>query len=83
MKSLTIHNIEPEVGNAIEQIAQHTGLSQNKVIKRLLRKALGLEETKPARQDFSAFCGLWSEEEAMLFEEAIRPFEQIDEELWK
>jgi hypothetical protein len=33
MKFLTIHNIEPEVGNALEEIAQHTGLSQDTGIK--------------------------------------------------
>jgi len=83
MKSLTIHNMEQDLIKAIEQLAGATGLSQNKVVKKLLRKALGLEGPKEPHRDFSAFCGLWSSEEAEIFEKAVRSFEQIDKELWQ
>ncbi len=83
MKSITIHNMEPDLDSAIRQIAQRTGLSQNRVVKKLLRKALGLDAEAAPRRDFSAFCGLWSQEEAEAFEQAIRAFEQIDKDLWE
>lgn len=83
MKSLTIHNLDTEVSNAIEDIAKRTGLSQNKVIKRLLRRALNLEDTKEHRPDFAEFCGLWSGEETKSFNNAVSAFEQIDEEMWQ
>jgi plasmid stability protein len=83
MKSLTIHNLDTEVSNAIEDIARRTGLSQNKVIKKLLREALNLEDTKEPRQDFAEFCGLWSGGEAESFSKAVGTFDQIDEEMWQ
>jgi plasmid stability protein len=83
MKSLTIHNLDAELAQAIEELAQSTGLSQNKLIKKLLRQALRLDGPSEPKPDFSAYCGLWSDEEAQAFEEAIKPFEEIDENLWQ
>ena len=83
MKSLTIHNIDPDVVKAIEQLADATGLSQNKVVKKLLRKALGLEGQKKPRRDFSPFCGVWSKEEAEAFETAVQSFDRVDKDLWQ
>ena len=83
MKSLTVHNMEPELARAIEALAARTGLSQNKVVKKLLRKALGLGSPQQPKTDFSAFCGLWSEEEGIAFDQAVKDFEEIDEDLWK
>lgn len=82
MKSLTIHKLDTDLSKAIEQLAFSSGLSQNKVIKRLLRKALGLNETPEAKPDFSEFCGIWTKEEALQFEEGIKEFEKVDESLW-
>lgn len=82
MKSMTVHNLDADLVKAIEQLAEKTGLSQNKVIKKLLRTALGLEGSKAPREDFSAFRGLWSSEEAEAFDQAIQSFEQIDKDLW-
>jgi plasmid stability protein len=42
MRSITIHNLDPEVGRLIQNQAAEEGLSLNQLVKRLLRKALGL-----------------------------------------
>ena len=83
MKSLTIHKLEAELAKAIEELAKSTGLSQNKVIKQLLRKALGIDHPREPRRDFSEFCGLWTKSEAEEFEAAVIGFEQIDENMWR
>lgn len=83
MKSITIHNLDEASEKAIQKIVDETGLSQNKVVKQLLRKALGLPGTKKTRPDFSKFLGVWSSEEARDFEQHVKAFEQIDENLWK
>ena len=83
MKSITIHNIDADLTKAIEAMADSTGLSQNKLVKKLLRKALGLEAPRKPRADFSAFCGVWTKEEAAEFEETMKDFEQIDKDLWE
>ncbi|MFM9947301.1 MAG: hypothetical protein ACKV1O_05125 [Saprospiraceae bacterium] len=84
MKSLTIHNIENEIAAAIEKMAHTTGLSQNKVVKNLLRKALELEEPTPEKpkRDVSAFVGVWTPEEAAAFEQSQAIFEKVDEAMW-
>ena len=82
MKSLTIHNMDDEMANAIKELAEKSGLSQNKIIKKLLRKSLGLSEKRKPQQDFSEFCGLWTAAEEQTFEEAISDFEHIDETMW-
>lgn len=83
MKSLTIHNIETDLVSAIENLSKASGLSQNKVVKKLLRRALGMEGPKAPPQDFSAFCGLWSNEEAEAFHEAVKSLEGIDKDPWQ
>ena len=83
MKSITIHNLDTDVAKAVEKMATSTGLSQNKTVKLLLRKALGLEKRPKPNQDFSAFCGLWSNQEAEAFNKTVSLFERIDEDLWQ
>lgn len=84
MKSLTIHNIEQEIADAIEKMANTTGLSQNKVVKKLLRKALELEKATPEKpkRDLSAFVGIWTQEEAAAFEQSQAAFDKVDESMW-
>lgn len=82
MKSLTIHDIENEIADAIEKMAHATGMSQNKVIKKLLRKALELEASEKPKRDLSAFTGAWTEEEGIEFEKSLKVFDKVDEEMW-
>jgi len=83
MKSITIHNLETDLAIAVEKLSKTTGLSQNKVIKKLLREALNISERGKPKRDISFMLGMWSDEEAKIFDEAIKEFAQIDEELWK
>lgn len=83
MKSLTIHNMDADLAKAIEEMSRSTGLSQNKVVKKLLRRALNLSEQEIPKRDVSAFFGAWTKEEAAEFNEAIKIFEDIDEEMWQ
>lgn len=68
----------------MEDAADQEGLSLNQTVKRLLRKALGLDA--PARPDhradFEDLFGTWSEAEAEAFNERVRECEEIDEEEW-
>jgi hypothetical protein len=83
MKSITIHHIDADLAEAIEALTNTTGLSQEEVVRKLLRKALGLESPPKPRGDLSAFYGVWTKEEAAEFEEAMKDFKQIDKDLWK
>ena len=46
MKSITIHNLDNELSELIQKLSKAEDISQNKLIKRLLRKALGLSTTQ-------------------------------------
>ena len=83
MKSLTIHNMDAELAKAIEELAKSTGLSQNRVVKKLLRRALNLSEQEVPKRDVSAFFGVWTQEESEAFNEAINFFDDVDEEMWQ
>jgi len=82
MKSLTIHNMDDELAKAIKNLADSSGLSQNRVIKKLLREALNLSGENKPRQDFTEFCGIWTATEEKEFNQAVSDFEQVDEEMW-
>lgn len=82
MKSITIHNLDTVLAHKIEQMAAEMGLSQNKLIKRLLKQSLGLDPTSSAPNDFEKFCGCWSAQEAEQFTTDTSAFEVIDSGLW-
>lgn len=83
MKSLTIHNMDDDLARAIEELARSTGLSQNKVVKKLLRRALSLSEQEVPKRDVSPFFGVWTKQEAEEFGQAVKIFDDIDEEMWQ
>jgi hypothetical protein len=82
MKSITIHNLDTAIAQKIQQMANEMGLSQNKLIKRLLRQSLGLSDTPAEMNNFEKFCGCWSEQEAKEFTTNTSTFDAIDTELW-
>jgi len=72
MKSFSIHNIEPDLAAAIEQIVETSGKSYEEVVKMLLRRSLNLIPQGEPKRDVSAFFGIWTQEEADDFNEAIK-----------
>ena len=85
MKSFTIHKLDSEAATRLEQRARLERMSINKTAKKLLREALGVGDPalRDHRDDFVEFLGTWSDEEAAEFDEAVRVFDEIDEEAWK
>jgi len=76
--TLSIHDLDPDVERRIRDEARRTGQSINRTLKRLLAEAVGCSAARPRkREDFSEFCGIWTEEEAREFEEAIADQEEI------
>ena len=85
MKSITIHNLEPELEAGIVAEAQRYNLSLNKTIKKLLSESTGLSLKKKniKRVDFSDLAGVWTKKEFEEFEVNTKIFEQIDKEDWE
>ena len=85
MKSITIHNLDDSLEAMIEEKAREEGLSLNKTVKRLLRKALGLEPggNGDREADFVKFCGAWSKADAAEFDRRTKDLRKIDRRDWQ
>jgi predicted CopG family antitoxin len=84
MKSITIHGVGEDVEKLIKKRAKTEARSVNKVVKGLIEESLGLgRRRKDNREDFADLFGVWSEEEAANFLEAIGDLEKIDKEDWR
>jgi hypothetical protein len=77
MKSITIHKLDEALARVLEERARREGVSINRLVKRLLRSALGLEkEPEPDhRGDFLDLFGTWSER--------IEELETIEPQDWE
>lgn len=87
MRSITIHDLDPELDRRILEVAQEKGLSLNKTLKGLLRQAVGLSAGKARHpdhtSDFEEFCGVWNQEETAAFTAVVGEDRRIDHEDWK
>ena len=59
------------------------GKSLNRLIKEMLRGALSLDSQLDRSKAFDEFCGVWTEEDARKFEDAVADTRGIDLEDWK
>ncbi len=85
MKSITIHNLDDSLEAMIQERAREEGLSLNKTVKKLLRKALGLEPdgNGDRKADFAPFCGVWSKADAADFEKKTEDLRKVDPRDWQ
>ncbi|MDQ7822413.1 MAG: hypothetical protein RDV48_06420 [Candidatus Eremiobacteraeota bacterium] len=85
MKQLTLRSLPPDIEKKILEVAEKEGLSYNKAIISLLKKAAGegRGKKKPVHHDLDHLCGIWDEEEAASFEKHLGIQRKIDESLWK
>lgn len=82
MKSITIHNFDKDLSESLLAYANLNGKSINQSVKDLLRKSFGLDRNKK-KADFSNFCGLWTKEEAIGIDRALKASEQVNLKDWK
>ncbi len=83
MTHLTVRNLPPEVGQALEEEKHRQGRSLNRTVIGLLARALGVTPGRRYDNGLGRLAGTWSEAELAEFEQATAGFSQIDEELWQ
>ena len=86
MKSITIHNLETDLANKIEELSSTEGISQNKLVKALLRKALELDPVIVQRRKhyFDKIFNTLSAEEAKEFYDSTADLSSLElSEWWK
>ncbi len=85
MKSITLHALDDQLADSIKRLAREKSLSMNEFVKQTLAEALGIKvpATPPHQNDFAAFRGTWSADDAEAFEERAADTERVDPEDWK
>jgi len=83
MKTMTIRNIPDEVAAILKSMADGADSSMNTTIVRLLSDGTLPRRKKRATNDFSKYCGGWSQAEFDEFEASVADCERIDTEAWK
>ena len=83
MKTITIRNVSAELAEALETETRRRGLSLNRTVLAVMGEALGVPSGRTRSNGLRSLAGTWSEEESRQFEEAVAPFSELDEDLWK
>jgi plasmid stability protein len=79
-RQYTIRSVPDHVDRALRRRARQEHKSLNKVILEALEQAVATEAPK-LHHDLDFLIGTWREDPA--FDEAMKDFEQIDEEMWR
>lgn len=80
---LSVRNVPRELILALQAEQRRQGTSLNRTVIDVLTRGLGLDRPPPRTNGLERLAGGWSPAEHERFEEAMRPFGQIDEELWR
>ena len=83
MKSITVRNIPDEVALMLKGMAKTSSTSINATVVRVLAGGVLPRKGKRMRNDFSKYCGGWSQKEFDNFETAVADCERINPEDWK
>ena len=84
MTQMTIRQIPEAVERRLRSLAKRRHTSLNRAAVSALAAGVGLGETETRKKrDLTGFAGTWSKEQTREFNERLRVFEQIDEEVWK
>lgn len=83
MKTMTIRNVPQELAQALDQERLRRGLSLNRTVLALLRNALGVPGMAARSNGLRHLAGTWSDEEHHAFEQAVAPFGEVDEAMWR
>ena len=82
MKTITVRNVSPDIA-ALEAERRLRGLSLNRTVLSLMHEALGLSNPRRRSNGLRRLAGTWTEADFRQFEEAVAPFQAIDEDVWR
>lgn len=85
MSTMTIHALDPAVEKEIRARARREGRSLNQTLKELLAAGAGFRESSAPnhKDDFVAFCGIWTDEDEKEFIAATADLETVDRRDWE
>ena len=85
MSQITLRGLDAEMEDKIRKMASNSGKSLNRVIIDMIYEHTGFKKkgNKAPAESLRNLAGGWNKKDALLFHEAIKSSEQIDEEMWK
>ena len=83
MKTMTIRNVPMELAAALEAEKRRRGLSLNRTVLLLMQETLGVSTGRNRSNGLRRLAGSWNEDEFGNFEQAVAPFAEVDEDLWR
>jgi hypothetical protein len=83
MDNLTIHNVPPELAQALERESMRLRAPLDQMVIEILRRALQVGSPDERRNGLARLAGTWTDEEHARFEAAVAVTEQLDEDLWR
>jgi len=83
MCTLTIDGIDDILENEIDIKAEIYGLNRTETVKKILTDVLISGKIEERRKMFAPFCGIWTDKDAVEFNEAVKDMETINPEDWK
>ncbi len=82
MKTLTIRNVPPRLAEALDRERRRRDASLNQTVLDVLGRGLGVSDEGGYSNGLGKLAGGWTDEDFRRFEEAVKPLETVDPEMW-
>ena len=83
MKTMTIRNIPDEVAAVLKNMADKSDASMNTTVVQVLATGVLPHRRARVKNDFSKYCGGWSQKEFDDFESVVADCGKVNPEDWK
>jgi len=86
LKQITVRGIPDEIEKIVKREAKTKGSSLNKAFISLLERATGIKTKEKKRtlyHDLDHLFGVWTKEDASMFNKNLQLQREIDKDLWK
>jgi hypothetical protein len=81
--NFNLRGVPSDVMALLKKEAKRLHISVNTLVLKMIERGLGFTRERPIHHDLDHLAGAWSAQEEQVFKENIKPFEQIDKELWR
>jgi hypothetical protein len=82
--NFNLRNVAPNVMSLLKKEATRQKISVNSLILLIVERGLGIarQTKKNVFHDLDYLAGTWSDKDKRTFDDSIKSFEKIDEDLW-
>ena len=81
--AFTIHGLDEKLDDKLTERARRERMSKNKLVKKLLARAMGMESGSKELDEYREFLGRWTLEDLNEFEQRQIENRRIDKVDWR